>query len=102
MAQDAHARRIADMLGRPWQDCGAYERQSFADYPPSAQAIEEGWCIAWSDTRARYEIQRDDDDGYFQSDEEARAHVDAQAQAGSEYHQQALDFIAFISQSPAE
>lgn len=101
MAQDndALARHIADMHGRPWSDCGAYERQAFkdaaatgTDYPASQQAVEEGWCIIWSDTRG-WEIQRDDEQKIFATDDDAQAYVEAQAAQGSAYHRQALDFV---------
>ncbi len=63
-------------------------------YPDSHQALAEGWCIIWSDSRARYEIQRDDDQARFASDDEARAHVEACARVGSLYHSACLAFVA--------
>lgn len=61
-------------------------------YPPSAQAVAEGWGIFWSDARG-WEIQRVDHCGTFDSDEDAVAHVKARATAGSEYHQACLRFL---------
>ena len=65
-----------------------------ADYPDSAQAIAEGWCIIWSDSRACWEIQADDDQTAFRSDDEARAFVEIQAASGSDYHQRCLAFVS--------
>lgn len=50
------------------------------------QALLEGWCISWTDTRARYEIQRDDDNTRFGSDEEAVDYVAGAVALGNAYH----------------
>ncbi len=63
------------------------------DYPASQQALSEGWCIIFSDARG-WEIQRDDDQGTFPTDDDASDHVARQAANGSAYHQAALDFIS--------
>ena len=63
-------------------------------YPDSHQATSEGWCIIWSDSRARHEIQRDDEQDIFNTDEAALLHVQTMADQGSLYHRQCLEFIA--------
>lgn len=67
-----------DFCGRPLQD----------------QAVAEGWAIIWSDSHDRWEIQRDDEQSTFATDDDALAHVQARAAAGSVYHRQCLEFVA--------
>ena len=66
------------------------------------QALEEGWCLMFSDGRG-VEIQRDDEANtfsrpflglrIFKYDEEAREFVAKHAAQGSRYHQHALAII---------
>lgn len=68
-----------------------------ADYPPSEFALAEGWCIMHSDERG-WMIQRDDSpdveaSNRFETDEDALAHVQACAKAGSVYHLKCLAFV---------
>lgn len=53
-----------------------------------AQAVQEGWAIF--DVEGRLEIQRIDELAIFADDEGAVSFVEAQAEAGSEYHAEAL------------
>lgn len=55
------------------------------------RALEEGWCIIRS--HRREEIQRDDDQAKFKTDDAAMKHVKRCAKAGSELHKRALRHV---------
>jgi hypothetical protein len=73
----------------------------------NTQAQAEGWfisfCDGYMDEKGEprpWQLQREDEREVFASDLEAWAHVVSKARAGSEYHRDALDFLA--KHSPAE
>jgi hypothetical protein len=78
-------------------------RQQGLEYFDQRQALEEGWCLMFSDGRGVIEIQRDDEANtfsrpflglrVFKYDEEAREFVAKHAAQGSRYHQHALAII---------
>lgn len=59
------------------------------------QANNEGWGIFDCDgsENGRWQLQRCDEMGVFNSDADAWAHVVAQADAGSSYHHGALQWL---------
>jgi hypothetical protein len=57
----------------------------------NTRAAREGWGLFNRDVLGRAEIQRVDGDAKFVSDAAAVAYVRRQAEAGSAYHQRALD-----------
>lgn len=57
------------------------------------QCLAEGWQLTWSDSRDRWEIQKDDNRPTFLTDEEAVTFVWHRAQAGSAYHAKALEIV---------
>ena len=59
----------------------------------NTQAEDEGWAIFTANTGPEFQIQRDDEQGIFEEDEDAWKFVAEQANAGSAYHQQALLFL---------
>ena len=81
--------------------------ETVADARPSSepdgsdqkQAIAEGWCVM-DPGKGNLEIQRDDEQDTFVSDEEAEAHVIARAEEGSAYHHH--DALALVALSRAE
>lgn len=64
----------------------------------STQAIAEGWMIVRAANRHRaWQLQRVDDIATFRTDVDAWCFVFDRAEQGSEYHQNA---IAFLAQQP--
>ena len=59
-------------------------------------AITEGWGIF--QTGQRWEIERDDEQDVFASDDDAETHVKAQATLGSQYHQDALNWLKLANE----
>ena len=59
----------------------------------SVTGMREGWCVMWSDSRQRYEIQRDDEWSVFRCDEDAEAFVRQRAVDGSAPHRAAIAVV---------
>ena len=61
----------------------------------NTQAHKEGWCISecHCSSNGPYQLQRDDDLGWFPTDGHAWIFTRNKAAAGSEYHIAALDFL---------
>jgi hypothetical protein len=58
------------------------------------RAAKEGWGLFEPDRAPWVEIQRDDDQGLFESDEAAVAHVINEQEGGSDMHFRALAIVA--------
>lgn len=59
-------------------------------YAWSGENLKEGWDLFDIDSTGILEIQRDDEAGIFESDEDAVSYVRAKAWAGSKRHQWSL------------
>lgn len=59
-------------------------------------AICEGWGIF--EKGGKWEIEKDDESAIFETDDDADTHVKAQANMGSQYHQDALNWLAFANE----
>jgi hypothetical protein len=82
-----------DSVYATWRDC--YWEAIATDPPDQRRAISEGWCIMFSDTHG-WQIQCDDEQGVFTTDEDAADFVDAEAANGSHFHRDCLAFIGAL------
>jgi hypothetical protein len=59
------------------------------------QAVDEGWCISecHGSENGPWQLQKCDERDKFMNDMQAWRHVVDYAEAGSEYHQKALQFL---------
>lgn len=55
-------------------------------------ALAEGWCVIFAD-ETHMEIQRDDDQDVFKTDDAAKRYVRRCAKAGSRFHTRALAYV---------
>jgi hypothetical protein len=71
----------------------------------NTQAEKEGWAIfdcAGTSENGRWQLQRDDESEVFTDDAEAWRFVNHMAETGSQYHQEALEWLAMWNQQEFE